>query len=117
MKYFYFEQKLFQIGAGVISNRGSFVITKRGRFITNWGRYFKSGQVYFKSGQLFQIGAIISNRCRTTVTSNDLLLLQVGPSPSKKKCFICFNKRPFKNDVFNFGLKALSVLKIFNFLS
>ena len=111
MKYFYFEQKLFQIGAGVISNRGSFVITKREQI------YYKLGQVFQVGAGLFQIGAIISNRCRTTVTSNDLLLLQVGPSPSKKKCFICFNKRPFKNDVFNFGLKALSVLKIFNFLS
>ena len=49
---------LFQIGAAL-------VISNRGRFITNWGRYFKSGQIYFKSGQLFQIGAIISNRCRT----------------------------------------------------
>ena len=96
MKYFYFEQKLFQIGAGVISNRGSFVITKRGRFITNWGRYFKSGQVYFKSGQLFQIGAIISNRCRTTVTSNDLLLLQVGPSPSKKNVLFASIRGPLK---------------------
>ena len=88
-------EDLLQIGASVITNRGSFIITYRGkvllqigaasfityrgRFITYRGRYYKSGQVllqigagitnrgkyYYKSGQVLQIGAIITNRCTT----------------------------------------------------
>ena len=50
------EAKLLQIGAAPV--------------VTNWGRssYYKSGQNYYKLGQLLQIGAIISNRCRTQNT-------------------------------------------------
>ena len=53
---------ILQIGAG-------FVITNRGKY------YYKLGWDYYKSGQLLpqigvgllQIGAIITNRCTTTV--------------------------------------------------
>ena len=45
-------------------------------------------------------------------------MLEVDLSPSKK-CFICFNERLLKmmKNAFYFILKALFVLKIFNFLS
>ena len=60
---------LFQIGASVITNRGSLIITNQGKF------YYKSGQpllqigaaitnwdkLYYKLGQLLQIGVIITN--------------------------------------------------------
>ena len=44
---------------------------------------------------------------------------KVGFSPSKKVFFICFNDSPSKmmKNAFYFILKALFVLKIFNFLS
>ena len=45
--------------------------------------------------------------------------LKVGLSPSKKNCVICFIESPLKiiKNVFYFILKALFVLKVFNFLS
>ena len=45
--------------------------------------------------------------------------LKVGLSPSKKVCVIYFNESPLKmmNNAFYFILRALSVLKIFKFLS
>ena len=62
MKYFYFEQKLFQIGAKLFQIRAALIIS-------NWSRcyfkserlYFKTGQIYYKLGQVFQIRAVISN--------------------------------------------------------
>ena len=47
------------------------------------------------------------------------LALKVGLSPSKKNCFIYFNESPLKmmENGFYFILKALLVLKLFNFLS
>ena len=56
---------LLQIVTTVITNRGSSFYYKSGQIITNWGRYYKPGQIYYKSGQVLQIGAIITNRCRT----------------------------------------------------
>ena len=43
---------------------------------------------------------------------------KVGPSPSKKFFFICFNNSPSKimKNAFYFILKALFVLKIFRFV-
>ena len=70
MKYFYFEEKLFQIGAALIISNWSRSYFKSGRIC-----YFKTGQTYYKLGQLFQIGAIISNRCRTTITNAFLQIL------------------------------------------
>ena len=48
-----------------------------------------------------------------------LFELKVGLSPSKKVFFICFNDRSSKmmKNAFYFNLKALFVLKIFQFLS
>ena len=60
---------LLQIGASVITNWGSLIITNQGKF------YYKSGQLlqirttiitnwdklYYKLGQLLQIGVIITN--------------------------------------------------------
>ena len=45
--------------------------------------------------------------------------VKVGLSLSKKKCVICFIESPLKmmKNAFYFILKALSVLKIFKFLS
>ena len=77
------EAKLLQIGAApVVTNWGNSyyksgqfqllqikavpLITNRGKIITNLGSYYKLGQNYYKSGQVLQIGAIITNRCRTT---------------------------------------------------
>ena len=44
---------------------------------------------------------------------------QVELSPSKQACFICFDESPLKvmENAFYFILKALFVLKIFEFLS
>ena len=44
--------------------------------------------------------------------------LKVGFTPSEKVCVICFIKGPLKmmKNAFNFILKALFVLKMFNFL-
>ena len=44
---------------------------------------------------------------------------KVGLSPSKKFCVICLIESPLKmmKNAFRFILKALFVLKIFNFLS
>ena len=46
-------------------------------------------------------------------------IVKIGLSSSKKKCFICFNESLLKvmKNAFYFILKALFVLKIFNFLS
>ena len=48
-----------------------------------------------------------------------LILIKVGPSPSKKVCFIYFNESPLKmmKNAFHFMLKALFVLKILKYLS
>ena len=45
-------------------------------------------------------------------------VLKVGLSPSKKVSFVCSNGRPLKmmKNAFYFILKALSILKIFKFL-
>ena len=45
-------------------------------------------------------------------------ILKVGPSPSKKNGFICFNESPFKimKNAFYFILKAFLARKIFKFL-
>ena len=47
------------------------------------------------------------------------VILKVGPSPSKKNCFICFIESPLNimKNAFYFILKAFFVLKIFKFLS
>ena len=44
-----------------------------------------------------------------------LKCLNVGLSPSKKNCFICFNKSPIKmmKNAFYFILKALFILEMF----
>ena len=57
---------LFQNGAGVITNWGSYykfrqVLLQIEVAITNWGK------LYYKSGQLLQIGAIITNWGITSV--------------------------------------------------
>ena len=46
-------------------------------------------------------------------------VFEVGLSPSKKNCIICFIESPLKmmENAFYFIVKALFVLKIFNFLS
>ena len=46
-------------------------------------------------------------------------LVKVELSPSKKICFVCFNESPLKlmKNAFYSILKALFVLKTFNFLS
>ena len=48
-----------------------------------------------------------------------LNIVQVGCQLPKKKCFIFFNESPLKvmKNAFYFKLKALFVLKIFEFLS
>ena len=58
---------LLQIGADVITNRGSYYklgqqLLQIGAAITNWGK------LYYKLGQLLQIGAIITN-CGITFNS------------------------------------------------
>ena len=80
---------MLQIGASVITNWGSLVITKWGRryyklgqllqiratVITNWGSYYKLGQTLLQIRQLLQIGAIITNWDITAiVTLNQLFL-------------------------------------------
>ena len=64
MKYFYFEQKLFQIGAKLFQIGAALIISNWSRCYFKSGRlcYFKTGQIYYKLGQVFQIGAVISNR-------------------------------------------------------
>ena len=71
MKYFYFEQKLFQIGARLFQIGAALIISNWSRCYFKSGRlcYFKTGQIYYKLGQVFQIGAdlfqtgaVISNR-------------------------------------------------------
>ena len=44
-------------------------------------------------------------------------MIKVGPSPSKKNFYVCFNDSPSKmmDNVFYFILKDFFVLKIFNF--
>ena len=55
-------QKGLQIGTALgISNRGK-KITNRGKEVSNRGRHYKSGE------EGFQIGAGITNRCRTVNT-------------------------------------------------
>ena len=46
-------------------------------------------------------------------------IVEVGLSPSKKNCVICFIESPLKlmKDAFYFILKALFIIKIFKFLS
>ena len=46
-------------------------------------------------------------------------ILQVGLSPIKKNCFICFNESPLKmvKNIFYFILRALFDLKMFKLLS
>ena len=46
-------------------------------------------------------------------------MIKAGLSPSKKICLICFIEIPLKmmKNTFFFMLKALSILKIFKFLS
>ena len=53
------------------------------------------------------------------ILANFDLFFQVGLSPSKKNCVICFIENPLKimKNAFCFILKALFVLKIFKFLS
>ena len=48
-----------------------------------------------------------------------LQCFKVGSLPAKNNCLICFIERPLKmmKNAFYFILKALYVLKIFNFLS
>ena len=70
------QLQLLQIGAIVITNRGS-------------SSYYKSGQNYYKLrhllqvgtellqiGQVLQIGAIITNRCRTVVTRKYIIMIR-----------------------------------------
>ena len=49
----------------------------------------------------------------------EILVFKVGLSPSKKICVICFIESSFKRikNAFNLILKALSLFKIFKFLS
>ena len=72
---------LLPIGASVITNWGSLIITNQGKFyyksgqllqiratvITNWGK------LYYKLGQLLQIGAIITNWGITNVTRKNAI--------------------------------------------
>ena len=60
---------MLQIGASVITNWGSLVITKWGRRYYELGQLLQiratvitnCGKLYYKLGQLLQIGAIITN--------------------------------------------------------
>ena len=47
------------------------------------------------------------------------IFIKVGFSPSKKTLFYCFIESPLKvmKNAFYFNLKALSILKLFKFLS
>ena len=39
---------------------------------------------------------MLNLRCFIVIASDKDLPLKVGPSPSKKNCFICLNESPFK---------------------
>ena len=54
----------------------------------------------------------------SNLRQKSLCKIKVGLSPSKKICVICLIEGPLKmRNAFYFSLKALSVLKIFTFLS
>ena len=97
--------------------------------------YFKVIHDFIKCRSTFIRSGIISIVCkvRTIVFKKQITkiyvkqqrpgwvprVFKVGLSPSKKNCFICFNKSPSKvmKNAFYFILKALLVLKIFIFSS
>ena len=94
-------QNLSSVESYQVVTLHSFFVRARWKFQKPWGTFYVFDQIYNNR-------SLIKN-----------IILKLGPSPSKKIAFTCFNKKPVKKMkiAFYFMLIVLFVLKIFRFLS